>query len=289
MKIIEIIKNNFPTVSFEFFPPKNIELEHILFETIESLNGEKANFASVTFGAGGSTSDKTLEWTKYIKKNCGLATMMHLTCVGFSKYQLDELFQTLKNENIENILALRGDIPQGTDKSNMATDFKYASDMVSYIKKTGYDFCIGVAGYPETHPEALSMDDDIDMLKKKLDAGGDFIITQLFFDNDKFFRFRDKLGERGINVPIVAGIMPIVNASQIVSFTKKCHTSIPEKLLKQIDECKPEEVIELGINYAAKQCENLIKNGIDGIHFYTLNRSVATKSVLDKLRKKGVI
>lgn len=289
MKIVDIIKSNLPSISFEFFPPKNIDLEHILFDTIESLKEENANFASVTFGAFGSTSHKTLEWTKYIKSTCQIATMMHLTCVGFTKEKLDDIFKSLIDNNIHNILALRGDMPNDLSKNSIATDFRYASDMVSYIKKAGYDFCIGVAGYPETHPEAISPDSDIDMLKKKIDAGGDFIITQLFFDNDKFFMFRDKLARKGVNVPVVAGIMPILSSSQIINFTKKCHTSIPDKLLNQINNCNENEVIDIGINYAVKQCENLIKNGVDGLHFYTLNRSVATKTILDKLRNKGVI
>ena len=289
MKIIDILKTKSPTVSFEFFPPKNPELEHILFETMESLNNEKADFASVTFGAGGSSSDKTLSWTERIKKTCDITTMMHLTCVGFYKSQVDDLIATLKKMNIQNILALRGDRPEHIPAEQLPSDFIYASDLVEYIRKLTNDICIGVAGYPETHPESVSEANDIQMLKTKIDAGGNFIITQLFFDNEKFYRFRDKLSAAGIHVPVVAGIMPIISASQIVNFTKKCHASLPDKLLKSITECKENQVMELGINYAVNQCKDLIKNGIDGLHFYTLNRSVAAKSVLSKLRELNVL
>lgn len=289
MKIIDILKHKSPTVSFEFFPPKKPEMEYVLFDTIESLKGEQADFASVTFGAGGSSSDKTVAWIDHIKNKCGIVTMMHMTCVGFRKSQVDELFDTLKKLNIQNILALRGDRPIDIPADKLPSDFIYASDMVEYIKKSQNDFCIGVAGYPETHPESLSETHDIEMLKAKIDAGGDFIITQLFFDNEIFYRFRDRLASAGVRVPIVAGIMPIVSASQVVSFTQKCHASIPEKLLKSISQCRDEQVADLGINHAVRQCADLIKNGVDGLHFYTLNRSAAAKSVIGKLKESGVL
>lgn len=289
MKIIDILKRKAPSVSFEFFPPKNPELEHILFDTIESLKGEGADFASVTFGAGGSSSDKTLAWTCRIKESCGIAAMMHLTCVGFRKSQVDGLFDMLKSAGVHNILALRGDMPKDMPPEGLSMEFPHASDLVSYIKSSGYDFCVGVAGYPETHPESLSEKDDIDMLKAKLDAGGDFVITQLFFDNDKFYRFRDRLASSGVRVPVVAGIMPVVSASQVVNFTKMCRATLPENLLKGITGRPEEDVIAVGVDYAARQCVDLIKNGVDGLHFYTLNRSAATKSVMERLKKSGAL
>ena len=286
MKIIDILKQKMPSVSFEFFPPKNPELEHILFDTIESLKGEGADFASVTFGAGGSSSDKTLAWTKRIKESCGVATMMHLTCAGFKKSMVDDIFETLKSAKISNILALRGDLPKDAQQ-NFFMEFPHASDLVKYIKISCPDFCVGVAGYPEKHPESVSEKSDTDMLKIKLDAGGDFVITQLFFDNDKFYRFRDRLAASGIRAPVVAGIMPVVSASQVVNFTKMCGASLPKPLLKNITECKEEDVIKIGTDYAVRQCADLIKNGVDGLHFYTLNRSAATKSVMERLKQLG--
>lgn len=285
MIISDILKTKKPSISFEFFPPKSEDLEAVLFETIDSLKEENGDFASVTFGAGGSFAEKTLEWTKRIKESCRLATMMHITCVGFHKNNIDDILNSLKAAGIENILALRGDMPKETQAASNP-QFKYAADLVKYISARG-DFCIGVAGYPEGHPETPDINKDIQNLKLKVESGADFIISQLFFDNDAFFRFRDNLGKLGVHKPIVAGIMPIVNASQVVRFTKMCGTSIPKNLLGKIENKTDADVMKIGVEYAARQCDELVKNEIDGLHFYTLNRSAATKDVLRLLGKKG--
>ena len=280
MSISNILNTRNPSISFEFFPPKNKKKKKVLFDTIDSLQEEHADFSSVTFGAGGSTADKTLDWINYIKDTCRYETMMHITCVGFDKVTLDNILEKLENAGIENVLALRGDIPKGSDLKQ--GDFKYASDLVSYIAKRG-KFCIGVAGYPERHPESPDFEKDIEMLKYKVDMGASFIITQLFFDNEYFYRFRERAEKAGIKVPIVAGIMPIVNFSQIERFKVMCSSNIPENLIKSMQGKSEEDIASIGIDYAVNQCEDLVKNQVAGLHFYTLNRSHATKRILDKL------
>ena len=280
MSISNILNTRNPSISFEFFPPKTLVIEKVLFDTIDSLQEEHADFSSVTFGAGGSTADKPLDWINYIKDTCRYETMMHITCVGFDKVTLDNILEKLENAGIENVLALRGDIPKGSDLKQ--GDFKYASDLVSYIAKRG-KFCIGVAGYPERHPESPDFEKDIEMLKYKVDMGASFIITQLFFDNEYFYRFRERAEKAGIKVPIVAGIMPIVNFSQIERFKVMCSSNIPENLIKSMQGKSEEDIASIGIDYAVNQCEDLVKNQVAGLHFYTLNRSHATKRILDKL------
>ena len=280
MSISNILNTRNPSISFEFFQPKTLVIEKVLFDTIDSLQEEHADFSSVTFGAGGSTADKTLDWINYIKDTCRYETMMHITCVGFDKVTLDNILEKLENAGIENVLALRGDIPKGSDLKQ--GDFKYASDLVSYIAKRG-KFCIGVAGYPERHPESPDFEKDIEMLKYKVDMGASFIITQLFFDNEYFYRFRERAEKAGIKVPIVAGIMPIVNFSQIERFKVMCSSNIPENLIKSMQGKSEEDIASIGIDYAVNQCEDLVKNQVAGLHFYTLNRSHATKRILDKL------
>lgn len=282
MKISDILKSKKTSVSFEFFPPKSEDLEAVLFETIDSLREESADFASVTFGAGGSSADKTIEWTKRIKNSCDITTMMHVTCVGFHKNNIDDILDNIKGQGIENILALRGDAPK--DKvSEVHPQFAYASDLVEYVAGRG-DFCIGVAGYPEGHPQASDIQTDMKNLKTKADKGADFIITQLFFDNGAFYRFRDGLSKMGLHKPLIAGIMPIVNGTQVIKFTQMCGATLPKDLLSKIENADEADVKQIGVDYAAAQCEDLIKNGVDGLHFYTLNRSAATKNVLRKLR-----
>lgn len=280
MSISHILQTRKPSISFEFFPPKTLAVEKVLFDTIDLLHEEHADFSSVTFGAGGGTADKTFDWINYIKDTCKYETMMHVTCVGFDKAALDNILEKLENAGIENILALRGDIPKGSNLKQ--GDFRYASDLVEYIAKKD-KFCIGVAGYPEKHPESIDFKKDIEMLKYKVDMGASFIITQLFFDNEYFYRFREMAEKAGIKVPIVAGIMPIVNFSQIERFKIMCSSRIPENLIEVMNGKSEEDIAAIGIDYAVNQCEDLVKNQVAGLHFYTLNRSHATKRILDKL------
>jgi len=283
MRIIDILKNK-RTVSFEFFPPKLQESESVLFETIKELSDYNPDFVSITYGAGGSTTEKTMEWTRCVKKDHGHHTMMHLTCIAAEHERIDSAIDKLKELKVDNILALRGDLPAEMGTDQLSKEFKYASDLVEYIRnKTGDHFSIGVAGYPETHPEALSPDADIDNLKKKIDAGGDFIITQLFFDNYHFYNYLERVRKAGIDVPVIAGIMPILNISQAERFTQMCGASIPKPLVSKMEGKSAEDQYKIGVEYASKQCGGLWESGVEGLHFYTLNKFRATEAVLDRI------
>jgi methylenetetrahydrofolate reductase (NADPH) len=283
MRIIDILKNK-RTISFEFFPPKKEETESVLFETIKELKDYNPDFVSVTYGAGGTTTDKTMEWTRCMKEEHGLSTMMHLTSVAANHEKIDDIMDNLKKLKVDNILALRGDLPADMSKDQLSKEFKYANDLVEYIRKTtGDHFSIGVAGYPEKHPQASSMAEDIDNLKRKVDAGGDFIITQLFFDNFYFYDFMDKVRKAGINVPVIAGIMPILNIAQASKFTDMCGASIPKPLFNKMEGKSAEEQFKIGIEYASKQCGGLWESGAEGLHFYTLNKHGATEAILDRI------
>ena len=280
MRISEILKNKNRTVSFEFFPPKKIENEQTLFNTIDILKDYDPDFVSITYGAGGSTQDKTIEWTLRIKNEYSLNPMMHLTCVTSTKNSIDKIIDTLKKGNIDNILALRGDLPQDLKDNKM--EFKYAYQLVEYLKNKG-EFSIGVAGYPEGHPESKTLEEDVEYLKTKIDAGGDFIITQLFFDNNYFFDFLNRLEKHNIKAPVLAGIMPILNLSQMKRFVDMCGASIPKSLSSKLEGKSKEDMYKIGVEYAAAQCSELIENNVRGLHFYTLNKYNATKDILDNL------
>lgn len=283
MKISEIIKTKRP-VSFEFFPPKKQESEQVLFNTIKELRKYNPDFVSVTFGAGGTTTDKTIEWTRCIKQDYSLNVMMHLTCVGAGLSNIDGIMDKLAEMKVENVLALRGDLPTELPEEHVCSDFKYAGDLVKHLRqKCGDTISIGVAGYPEKHPEAKSMASDIDSLKRKVDEGADFIITQLFFDNFNFYNYMEKVRAAGINIPIIAGIMPIINISQAVRFTQMCGASIPKPLLAKMEDMSAEDQFKTGIEFASKQSGGLWASGVDGLHFYTLNKHGATEQILNSI------
>jgi methylenetetrahydrofolate reductase (NADPH) len=276
MRINEVLKNK-RTRSFEFFPPKDSEQEDVLFNTVERLAPLKPDFVSVTYGAGGSTRARTFDWTKTIKDAHRLNTMMHLTCVGNTVQQIGDTCEKMLAAGIFDVFALRGDTPQSNPSAPKA--FEYASGLVSYVKKHYPEFAVGVAGYPEKHPEAPDMKSDILSLKKKVDAGADFIITQLFFDNSFFYRFVETAVKNGITVPIIAGIMPVVSYSQIVRFTEVCGATLPPELLEKL-EAAPENAREIGLKHALRQAEDLTENGVAGIHYYTLNRYKSTYEII---------
>ena len=274
-----------PSYSFEFFPPKDDAGFAQLFDTIGQLVSSKPTYVSVTFGAGGSTRTKTIDLVGRIKNEIGLESMAHLTCVGSDAEEIRGILETLKDRGIENILALRGDPPKGEDKFiKHEKGFGYGNELVEFIKKD-FDFCVGVAGYPEGHVECPDKTEDMVNLKRKVDAGADFIVTQLFFDNQFFFDFVERAGAMGIQVPIIPGIMPILNVNQIKRFTKMCGATLPDSLLSKLEAVQdnPEEVRKIGIDHATAQCENLVAEGVPGIHFYTLNRSNATLKILENL------
>ena len=286
MKIKAILEKVRPSFSFEFFPPKDSEGFENLFTTIGQLESCQPTYVSVTFGAGGSTRAQTIDLVGRIKNEIGLESMAHLTCVGSSREELRSILDTLQEKGIQNILALRGDPPQGQDKfEKPANGFAYANELVEFIRKH-YDFCIGVAGYPEGHIECPDKKTDLENLKRKVDAGADFIVTQLFFDNDFYFDFVERARNIGIKIPIIPGIMPILNVKQTQRFTKMCGATIPEALMKQLElsQDEPETVRKIGIEHATLQCELLLQEEAPGIHFYTLNRSNATLKILESLR-----
>lgn len=288
MKICTLLQQAQPVFSFEFFPPKNDAGFEELYKTIGKLKELRPTFISVTYGAGGSTRRKTVELVAQIKHEIGIESMAHLTCVGATRADIDTVLAEIHARGIENILALRGDPPRG-EKTFVATEggFKYANELVEFIKQR-YSFCLGVAGYPEGHLESPSLEQDLVNLKRKVEAGGEFIITQLFFDNRFYFDFVERARRIGITVPIIPGIMPILNVNQIKRFTDMCGASIPPELLRRLEALQDDqEAIEAcGIEHATIQCRELLANGAPGIHFYTLNRSKATWQIFQNLQKR---
>ena len=286
MRIDQVIGLGKPCVSFEFFPPKTEAGFQQLFKTIDELHPIHPTYVSVTYGAGGSTREKTVHLVGRIQRDLKIRAMAHLTCVGHTADELGRILDELWDSGIRNVLALRGDPPAGQTQF-VATEggFGNADQLVSYTRGH-HDFCIGVAGYPEGHPQCLNKTRDLEHLKRKIDNGGCFIITQLFFDNDDFYRFRDAARAIGISVPIVAGIMPILNVSQIKRFISMCGAKIPHPLLLKLEsvEHDAEAVYAAGVEYATRQCEDLLNNAVDGLHFYTLNRSKATVEICKSLK-----
>jgi methylenetetrahydrofolate reductase (NADPH) len=241
---------------------------------------------SVTYGAGGSTRAKTVQLVERIQRELGIRAMAHLTCVGHTADEIGGILDELWKAGIRNVLALRGD-PQAGQSQFVATEggFANADELVAFVR-TKHDFCVGVAGYPEGHPQCLNRTRDLEYLKRKVDNGGDFVITQLFFDNADFYRFRDEARAMGIKVPIIAGIMPITNVGQIKRFVSMCGAKIPHRLLKKLESVEPdaEAVHRTGVDYAEMQCRDLLFNGCDGLHFYTLNKSRATVDIVNRLK-----
>lgn len=290
MRIVDVIRAAQPAFSFEFFPPRDEEGVQRLFQTLIELQKYRPAYISVTYGAGGSTRHVTVDLVRRIKKEFDLEAMAHLTCVGSTKEELIEVLDVLQEAGIENVLALRGDPPQGQDHFvRQEGGLGYASELTELIRSR-YNFCIAGACYPEVHPEAASPEADIDALKKKVDAGAEVLISQLFFNNEDYYRFLDKTQKAGITVPIVAGIWPITNVAQVKRISQMCKATLPDALLRQLEAQDPQDraaVRAVGVEYSTRQCEDLLRQGIPGIHFYTLNRSLATREILDNLHASG--
>jgi methylenetetrahydrofolate reductase (NADPH) len=288
MRIDKLLGLGLPTISFEFFPPKTEEGFVSLYRTIDELHPLKPSYVSVTYGAGGSTRQKTVDLVSRIQSDLKIRAMAHLTCVGHVAEEIGQILDQLWNGGICNILALRGDPPVGQSQF-VATEggFGYANELAAFVRAR-HDFCIGVAGYPEGHPQCLNRTRDLENLKRKIDAGGNFVVTQLFFDNDEFYRFRDTARAMGIKVPIIAGIMPVLNVAQIKRFISMCGAKLPHPLLLKIEavEANAEAVHAIGVNYAIQQCRDLLDNSVDGLHFYTLNKSKATVEICKALNAK---
>ncbi|MBN1207538.1 MAG: methylenetetrahydrofolate reductase [NAD(P)H] [Myxococcaceae bacterium] len=290
MKIRNRLNPSNPCFSFEFFPPKTDEGTANLLKTLEELAPLEPGFVSVTYGAGGSTRDRTVELVTRIKQTTGIEAMAHLTCVGHTREELREVLKRLAAAKIENVLPLRGDPPQGQKAFVPAPGgFRYASELVQFIREEEFTFCLGGACYPEGHVDTASREDDLRNLKAKVDAGLDFLITQLFFDNAFYFDFVERARRAGINVPIVPGIMPITNYEQVQRFTRLCGATVPMRLALQLERVKdqPEAVVQLGVAHATVQCMELLSRGVPGIHFYTLNKSPATRMIVGALRARS--
>jgi methylenetetrahydrofolate reductase (NADH) len=288
MRIDEILRTPEPCFSFEFFPPKTDEGRRSLEHALEELKKDVPEYVSVTYGAAGSTRDRTVEVTKWIKEDLGLEAMAHLSCVGEPVERLREILDEITAAGVDNILALRGDPPRGeTDWTPHPQGLKSSVELIELIS-ADYDYCIGATCFPEVHPEAPDLEHDLRFLKRKVDAGAMFLITQLFFENEDYFRFVERAREAGIDVPIIAGIMPITNFEQIKRFTTLCGASIPPALFEQLEARHAEgdeaAVTELGVAYATLQCADLLERGAPGIHFYTLNKSPATRAILSALK-----
>ena len=285
IRIDHLLASAAPTVSFEFFPPKTDDGWAQLYRSIGELHSFHPSFVSVTYGAGGGTRRKTVGLVSRIQGELGIRAMAHLTCIGHSQDELGEILDQLWADGIRNVLSLRGDPPTGQVQFVPTPGgFSYANELAAFVR-TRHDFCIGVAGYPEGHPQCLNRTRDLENLKKKLDAGGCFVITQLFFDNADFYRFRDEARRIGITAPIIAGIMPIMNVSQIKRFISMCGAKIPHPLLLKVEavESDTEAVTAIGVECATEQCRDLLKNGAAGLHFYTLNKSKATLQIVKDL------
>jgi methylenetetrahydrofolate reductase (NADPH) len=275
-----------PVFSFEFFPPKTDDGWRNLRGALESLVALEPAFASVTYGAGGSTRDRTLEVTKWLGDELGIEAMAHLSCVGATRDDLRQILDGIQAAGIDNVLALRGDPPRGeTEWRPHPGGLHYSTELAALITE-GYDFGVGAACFPEVHPEAPDLAHDLRFLKRKVQSGVSFLITQLFFDNELYFRFVEEARAAGIDVPIIPGIMPITDVKQIKTITGMCGATIPPALLEQLEirADDPEAVLQLGVSYSTLQCAELLARDAPGIHFYTLNRSPATRAILSALK-----
>lgn len=293
MRIRERLSTGRPCFSFEFFPPKTEAGLDQLRESIRALRDLAPSFVSVTYGAGGSTRDRTIELVGEIQRHYGFEAMAHLTCVGSTREEILQVLHRLRAAGVDNILALRGDPPRGQETFQAVEGgFRFASELAAFVREAYPTICVGGACYPEGHVECVrqdgnrDLDSDLKHLQQKVDAGAEFLITQLFFNNQAYFDFVARARAAGIGVPIIPGIMPITNVEQVRRFTQMCGASIPDGLLKELDRLKDNEdaVLSQGVAYAAAQCFDLIMRGAPGIHFYTLNRSAATRTILTALR-----
>lgn len=281
-----------PSISFEFFPPKSDEAAAQLERTIAELGALKPSFVSVTYGAGGSTREKTIDIVTRIRGGAGIEAMAHLTCVGSTREELGAVLRRLAEAGVENVLALRGDPPKGqTAFTPVEGGLRYASELVAFIREAhGKGLCVGGAAYPEKHVECGNPAVDLNNLKRKVDAGLDFAITQLFFDNRHYWEFVERARAAGIGVPIIPGIMPITNAAQVERFTVACGATLPFKLAAELDRRRhdPAAVMQLGVAHATSQSIDLLTGGAPGVHFYTLNRSSASKDIFTALKSIGL-
>jgi methylenetetrahydrofolate reductase (NADH) len=285
MNVKELFNRRKPVFSFEFFLPKTPEGMAQFKSTVRDLKRLSPSFVTLTYGAGGSARDRTIDTAGMIQNELGLTTVAHLTCIAHTRREIEAIIGKIRGLGIENIMALRGDRPKdGRFIPEAQRDFRFAADLVRHIRKTD-GFCIGVAGYPEKHPEASTMEDDLRHLKEKVSAGADFITTQLFFDNADYFRFVESVRGLGITLPVLPGLMPVTNYGQIQKFAAMCGARIPAEIIEALEprQNDPEYVVQCGIDWTHRQARDLLDKGAPGIHFYTLNKSRSTEVILSRL------
>jgi methylenetetrahydrofolate reductase (NADPH) len=290
MKIRDLFQSQPQTFSFEFFPPKTPQDVEELFIRARELRPLGPSFISVTYGAGGTTRRNTIDLVCRFQAELDMVAMAHLTCVGHSQAELREILAELRARGIDNVMCLRGDPPRGQSNFVPAPDgFSHAAELVTLARSLG-DFCIGVAGYPEVHPECGDKQRDLENLRAKVERGADFITTQLFFDPRDYVDFCARARRLGITARIIPGIMPITNYRQIVRFATMCGATIPAELHRRLEPVAddPQAVLDIGVDWAWRQCEALLASGAPGIHFYTLNRSLATQRIFERLQESSV-
>ena len=286
MKIIDLLRNDKPSLSFEVFPPKKDSSFDSVKAATEEIAKLKPAFMSVTYGAGGGTSKYTLDIAKNIKDSYGVSTLAHLTCVSSTKATVHERIEDLKAAGIENVMALRGDIPEDADLSTRESwDYHYATDLICELAASGADFCIGGACYPEIHPESPNQKEDVRHLREKVEAGCQFLTTQMFFDNNLFYNFMYKIREAGITVPVVAGIMPITNANQVERAVKLSGSFMPQRFKSLVDRfgSDPAAMKQAGIAYATDQIIDLFANNVNNVHVYSMNKPDVARKIQENL------
>ncbi len=289
--ISDLLRTGQPMLSVEFFPPKNDEGGEQLLRTAEALRPYRPDFVSITYGAGGTTRERTFRYARILREEFGWLVMPHLTCVGSSKSELLDIVSSYHADGIRNIMALRGDPPKGQTEFVPSPDgLRFASDLVTLIKGAYPEMCLGVGGYPEKHPEAASMEADLDSLRVKADAGASFITTQLFFDNEHYFRFVSACRERGIDLPVLPGLLPVLSLAQVERFAAMCGASLPRALSEQLrvvaDDPRASEAV--GVTWAYHQIRELLRHGAPGIHLYILNRSASAITLARSLERGDV-
>jgi methylenetetrahydrofolate reductase (NADPH) len=286
MAFIDKLLSGDPTLSCEFFPPGNSGEWSTLYQTMGRIARLRPDFVSVTYGAGGSTREKTVDLVRRIERELGIEAVAHLTCVGHSANELEQILAGLRENGVHGLMALRGDAPKGTGRFQPHPEgFGHASDLIAMASRLG-GIRIGCAWYPEKHAEADSLESDVAFLKLKQDSGAQFAVSQVFFDNDSYYRCRDLAGRMGVTMPLIAGILPVTSRSQVDRIAAMCSTAIPRELKEMLDSAG-DDVKEQGIEFAVKQSTDLLNNGVGGIHLYTFNLSNSSVSVINRLRKSG--
>ena len=286
--VVQRLTSGKPLFSVEFFPPKDDAAGDRMLRAAQALQGYDPDFVSITYGAGGGTRTTTLKYARMLKEQCGFEVMPHLTCVGHKEAELMDILQDFESAGFRNVMALRGDPPKGETRFQAEEGgFSHANELVRFIRRNFSDFGIGVAGYPEKHPESPDAGDDVQRLGHKVSCGADFVTTQLFFDNEFYFDFVKRCRQAGIHVPILPGLLPVLSLAQIRRFSSMCGAALPPELEKRLEDAGEDGAQQVGADWAYEQIKGLLDGGAPGFHLYALNKSKATTSILERLRGRG--